>query len=249
MVQAVILAAGRGSRLGNLTSDRPKCLVELWGKPLLNWQMDALRGAGIEDITVIRGYMAEKITVPGVSYLENRRWAETNMVATLMEARSLLESGPTVVSYSDIVYSSDAVRALLDCVGDIRITYDPKWRHLWEMRFEDPLSDAETFKVDADTEKLVEIGSRPQTYEEVQGQYMGLLYFEPEGWRKVMNLIEGLEPSTFAKLDCTSLLKRLLPHEFIRAVPIRDEWCEVDSIDDIAAYGRTGLSQMQRKIF
>lgn len=236
MVKGIILAAGRGSRLGDLTSGRPKCMVELWGKPLLHWQIEALRGAGVEDITIVRGYMAEKIDVPGVAYLENKRWAETNMVATLMEAREILNCGPAVISYSDIVYSSDAVNTLLNGSGDIRIAYDPNWRTLWEMRFEDPLSDAETFKIDVATGKLLEIGNRPKSYEDVQGQYMGLLYFEPAGWEKLIGFVEALEASELAKIDCTSLLRQLVPHNIIKAFPIQDNWCEVDNNDDLNIY-------------
>lgn len=236
MVKAVILAAGRGSRLGGLTDDKPKCMVELWDKPLLYWQIEALRGAGIEDITIVRGYMAEKIDVPGVRYLENKRWADTNMVATLMEADEILKSGPTVVSYSDIVYSSDAVKTLLNGSGDIRITYDPNWRKLWEMRFEDPLSDAETFKIDKDTGRLLEIGNRPKSYEEIQGQYMGLLYFEPTGWNKVTCFTNTLEPALLDKIDCTRMMQQLTSSHEVVAMPINDSWCEVDNNDDILKY-------------
>jgi L-glutamine-phosphate cytidylyltransferase len=238
MVKGIILAAGRGSRLGGRTDDRPKCMVELWGKPLLHWQISALRGAGIDDITIVRGYMADKINVSGVSFLENKRWAETNMVATLMEARQILVNNPTVVSYSDIVYSPDAVRALLGGRGDIRITYDPDWRQLWEMRFDDPLCDAETFKVETTTERLLEIGNRPQSYDEVQGQYMGLLYFEPEGWRVVESAIGTLDQNTLARIDCTAMLKRLIHDHDVHAIPINDKWCEVDSNDDLLAYSK-----------
>ncbi len=236
MTKAVILAAGRGSRLGNLTSDRPKCMVELWGKPLLHWQIGALRGAGIEDITVVRGYMAEKIKVSGVSYLENSRWAETNMVTTLKEAREILEGGPTVVSYSDIVYSSEAVKALLSSSGDIRITYDPNWRKLWEMRFEDPLSDAETFKLDRDTGRLLEIGNRPQSFEEVQGQYMGLLYFKPAGWKAVSDVVQQMLPKQVDSLDMTSLLRVVIERDQVNAIPVTDEWFEFDSESDIRIF-------------
>ena len=236
MVKAVILAAGRGSRLGDLTRDRPKCMVELWGKPLLHWQVEALHGAGIKDLTIVRGYMAEKINMPGVSYLENKRWAGTNMVATLMEASNILENGPTVVSYSDIVYSSNAVTALMNGTGDIRITYDPNWRQLWEMRFDDPLSDAETFKINKETGSVLEIGNRPQSYDEIQGQYVGLLYFETSGWSNVARFLETLEPSALASIDCTGMLKQLLLNYDVKAFAIPGLWLEVDSLDDINAY-------------
>ncbi|MBK1652709.1 sugar phosphate nucleotidyltransferase [Halorhodospira halochloris] len=58
-MRAIILAAGQGTRLRPLTDDRPKCMVELEGKPLLEHQLEVLRGAGIEDIHVVGGYRAE----------------------------------------------------------------------------------------------------------------------------------------------------------------------------------------------
>lgn len=234
MVKAVILAAGRGSRLGNLTDDRPKCMVELWGKPLLHWQLEALRGAGIEDVTIVRGYMAEKINVPGVTYLENKRWAETNMVATLMEAGAILKNGPTVVSYSDIVYSSDAVNRLLAGVGDMRITFDPDWRALWEKRFKNPLSDAETFKLNSDG-TILEIGQKTSKIDDIKGQYMGLLYYTPRAWDVFEKELLKTDSSS---CDMTSMLNRILGEIKIHAVPIYDGWLEVDAVTDLQLFNK-----------
>ena len=58
---AIILAAGRGSRMKELTEEKPKCLVELAGKPLLHWQLSALRAAQHERILVVRGYASSCI--------------------------------------------------------------------------------------------------------------------------------------------------------------------------------------------
>ena len=60
-MRVIIIAAGKGSRLNPLTDDKPKCMLELNGKSLLQYQIDALRGAGIDRIAVIRGYKKEKI--------------------------------------------------------------------------------------------------------------------------------------------------------------------------------------------
>ena len=58
-MKAILLAAGRGSRMGSLTQDMPKCLTPLHGKPLLEWQLKALREAGCNSIGMVRGYRAE----------------------------------------------------------------------------------------------------------------------------------------------------------------------------------------------
>ena len=78
-MRALILAAGRGSRMGSLGDDRPKCLVELDGRPLLDRQLAPLRRGGAEEIGIVSGYRAEMLNASGLSYFENKRWAEVTM--------------------------------------------------------------------------------------------------------------------------------------------------------------------------
>src|ERR1044071_3517735 len=87
----VILAAGEGTRLRPHTLDRPKCLVPLAGRPLLAWQTDALRAAGVDDIVVVTGYRADQIRALGYRTVFNPRYEKTNMVASLMCARDTLD--------------------------------------------------------------------------------------------------------------------------------------------------------------
>ena len=68
-MKAIILAAGRGSRMGGATAERPKCLVELSGRPLLDWQIHALRQGGIEDIAIVRGFQKRLKNVAGFQYV------------------------------------------------------------------------------------------------------------------------------------------------------------------------------------
>src|ERR1700733_420648 len=178
MMRAVILAAGRGSRMGQLADDRPKCMVELEGKPLIARQISALRRGGVDEIGVVRGYRAEMIDFPGLSYFANERWAETNMVMSLAAAAAWLRSGPVIVSYADIFYRSELVRGLASTPGQLVISYDRAWRRLWTRRFADPLADAETFGVDA-AGQLLEIGGKKRGIEDAKGQNRGLLKFPP----------------------------------------------------------------------
>lgn len=236
-MRGIILAAGRGSRLGAITDERPKCLTELLGRPLLAWQLDALRAGGVEGLTVVGGYRKERLEGGSYALLENPRWSETNMVGTLACAAEVLRSGPTVVSYSDIVYHPDHVRALLAAEGDLAISYDQRWAELWQDRFEDALSDAESFMVRAG--RVVEIGNRARSLEEIQGQYMGLLRFTPAGWARAEDFLASLAPAERDRLDMTSLLRRLLQARMrITAVPVEGRWCEVDNETDLRLYER-----------
>ncbi len=246
---AIILAAGRGSRLGTITQDHPKCLTRLGGQSLLDWQLEALQGAGAESIGIVTGYLAEMLERPGLTRFNNPRWSETNMVVSLMTASRWLHQHVCLVSYADIVYSADAVRRLMSAPGDIVLTYDPDWSKLWSLRFEDPLSDAETFKIDNDG-RLLEIGGQADSLDEVQGQFMGLLKFTPEGWRRVERFLDALPQSQQDRLDMTGLLGQLLAQNVhIQTTPINDRWFEVDNPNDLAIYERLigeGSSEMFR---
>ncbi len=234
-MKGIILAAGRGSRMGGLTSDRPKCMTILGGKPLIQWQIDALQDGSVAQIAIVRGYLGETFELP-VHYFDNPRWAQTNMVMSLAEARPWLRQEACLVSYSDIVYGQDTVARLKGAAGDIVISYDPNWRALWELRFADPLADAETFRSDADG-RLLEIGKRTDNIDAIEGQYMGLLRFSPTGWQQVEDSLAQLPDGEADRLDMTSLLQRLLQQGVtIQTVAITEPWYEVDSETDLRLY-------------
>jgi L-glutamine-phosphate cytidylyltransferase len=237
MMRAVILAAGRGSRMAHLGEDRPKCLVMLAGKPLIERQIAALRNGGVDEIAVVRGYRAEMIDYPGLHFFANHRWAETNMVMSLVAAAGWLRSGPVIVSYADIFYRGEIVRGLARTAGELVVAYDRAWRHLWSRRFADPLADAETFRVDSNGQ-LLEIGGKTTHIEEIAGQYMGLLKFTPPAWSTIEALLQELDPATRDRLDMTALLRRLLRDKqfAINIYPTDGQWGEIDNPEDVALY-------------
>ena len=236
-MKAVILAAGRGSRMKDLTEERPKCLVELRGKALLNWQLEALRAAGITDIAIVTGYKRELLANRGLVEFHNARWTETNMVSSLACAQEWLQTEPCIVSYSDIFYSPAAVQSLMACTASLAVTYDPNWLELWTQRFGDPLLDAETFRLTPE-HTLAEIGNKPQSIDQVQGQYMGLLRFTPEGWSEVLRIRSSLSIAECDSMHMTGTLQRVIGAGKLKvaAVPYGGAWGEVDSASDLDAY-------------
>jgi L-glutamine-phosphate cytidylyltransferase len=235
-MRAVILAAGRGSRMGAIGEGRPKCLVELADKPLIRRQIEALRGGGISTIGIVRGYLGNMVNVEDVTYFENPRWAETNMVMSLAAAASWLQSDSVVISYADIFYGRDIVRDLAASSGDLVVAYDRGWRSLWTRRFADPLSDAETFRIDARGD-LIDIGRRTTQIEDIEGQYMGLLKFTPLAWRAVEALLASVDTKTRDRMDMTTLLRTLLESSFaIKTVGLAGQWGEIDSSCDLELY-------------
>ena len=236
-MRAVILAAGRGSRMGNLSDERPKCLVELEGSPLIERQIAALRRGGVNRIGVVRGYRAEMIDFPDLFYFSNERWSETNMVMSLASAAPWLRAGPVIVSYADIFYRHELVRGLIDVPGELVISYDRAWRQLWSRRFAHPLADAETFRMDG-AGQLLEIGGKTTRIGEIEGQYMGLLKFTPTAWTVVEALLGKLDAAARDRLDMTGLLRLLLAEQQIQigTFGTDGQWGEIDNPEDLAIY-------------
>lgn len=236
-MKAIILAAGRGSRMKDLTDTRPKCLVELRGKSLLAWQLDALRAAGITDIAIVTGYQREQLQCFGLTEFNNPRWAETQMVSSLACAERWLNAEPCIVSYSDIFYAADAVRSLMACPASLAVTYDKNWLALWTRRFGDPLLDAETFRLKGDA-TLAEIGHKPTSLDQIEGQYMGLLRFTPEGWAEIKRLRGEMIAEDADRLHMTGTLQKVIEADriAIQAIPYVGDWGEVDSSADLAVF-------------
>lgn len=239
-MKAIILAAGQGTRLRPLTNDRPKCLVELGSKPLLDHQLDVLRGAGINDITVVAGYREDQIKRAGLRKILNPRYAFTNMVYTLFCAHELMDGKEDlIISYGDIVYEPRVLQALLDCNAPVCLTIDREWRRYWELRMDNPLEDAESLKL-ADGDKIVELGRKTDSYDDIQGQYMGLIKVRadhvpllPQVWER-MDKSASYFGKDFDNMFMTSFLQHLIDIGWdVRAAFVDNGWLEIDAPEDL----------------
>lgn len=240
-MKAIILAAGQGTRLRPLTNDKPKCLVELAGKPLLEHQLETLRAAGISDIHVVGGYRADQLKRPGFTLHLNPRYAETNMVTTLFAAEAVMTGeNDLIISYGDIVYEPRVLAALQAVDAPIALAVDREWRRYWAARMEDPLSDAETLKL-ADCDRVVELGKKPKSYDDIQGQYTGLIKIRadhvarlPEVWR-AMDHTATYDGKDYDNMYMTSFIQHLIDSGWeARAAFIDNGWAEVDCREDIS---------------
>lgn len=236
-MKAVLLAAGQGLRLRPWTENLPKCLLEAGGVRLLDAQRGVLRAEGVREHVLVAGHCAGALEGLGLTLLRNERYAETNMVWTLLSAREEMRDG-AVVSYGDIAYPREALRAVLDSPADIAVAVDLEWEPYWRLRFGDPLKDAETLAMRGGD--IVEIGGRPERLDEIEGQYIGLMRFSAEGVRALWRVFEacrargdinGKKPE---KAFMTDLLQELIRAGLpVAACPFRGGWVEIDTPGDI----------------
>ncbi|MEM7406434.1 MAG: NTP transferase domain-containing protein [Pseudomonadota bacterium] len=239
-MKAIVLAAGQGTRLRPLTDDRPKCLVEVAGKTILEHIVRALRSAGVDDITVVTGYRADQIQRYQLATRHNERYATTNMVYSLFCAEDLLVDDDVLVVYGDIVFHPDAVKRLIAEPAGVSIAVNTNWLEVWQVRMEDPLSDAETLRVD-ESNHIVDIGNKAGSLEEIEGQYMGLMLFRAHQLSAIRAMYHELrdagDTTRFDNLMMTDFLQlirdRVAP---LQAVFVPGGWIEVDSVEDREAY-------------
>jgi choline kinase len=244
-MKVIILAAGQGTRLRPYTDNKPKCMVELKGKPLLHHQLEALEKCRVEDkdIALAAGYLQNALVAPGIKQYRNEQFATTNMVSTLFAAQDFMkQSEDLIIGYGDIVYRPEVFQKLLDTAGDLVIAADLDWYDLWKLRMDNPLDDAETFKM-VDGNKVIELGKKPNQREDAQAQYIGLIKISANKVNDFIQHYRGLDKGAFYdgkdynNMYMTSLIQDIINADWdVRAALINRGWLEVDSVEDLEAY-------------
>lgn len=239
-MKAVILSAGRGSRLRPLTDDRPKGMVEVAGKSVIQWQVEMFHSFGFDELAIVTGYRADAVDAFGARLFENPDHDTTNMVHSLFCAREFL-NGDVIVSYGDILYSEDVLRTVLETAEDVSVVVDLEWERYFADRFGDAYEDAESLLVDG-TGAITSIGGPNPRPEEVQAQYIGLTKLTGQGVDLLSRIhadaTRSDRPIGWGRPPRQSYMTDLLQEAVLRghrlaAVPIRRGWVEIDTPRDL----------------
>lgn len=242
-MKAVIIAAGRGSRLEHHTDERPKCMVRVGGRSILDYQLEAYRTHGVEDLHIIRGYLADRLVVDGATYHANPDWPDNNILQSLFCAEEAL-SGPMLVSYSDIVFTPKVVEAALNTEHDIALVVDRQWHTSYEGRTDHPVEQAELTLVEGG--QVRRVGKHVGT-EGALGEFIGLAYFSERGARELREAFAAARQQfalsdifqngrTFQKAYLCDLFEFMIQRGItIGTAPIDGGWREIDTVEDLQA--------------
>ena len=240
-----MIGAGRGSRLGHNTDEVPKTLVEVMGRPMLDWILDALHGAGIarKDVVFVCGYAEEVVRAryPEFTYVRNQDWPNNNILLSLLCARDYLSEG-FISTYADIVYDGEIVRKLVASNADIALGCDTAWRRRYVGRTQHPETDAE--KLRADGTRIIEI-SRTIESEVADGEFIGVMKLSPDGARVFLDAFERAERAygggqfregrSFQKAYLLDLLQEMLESgASMRREDTAGGYMEIDTGQDLA---------------
>lgn len=241
-MKSIILAAGRGTRLDPYTRNRPKCLLRIGGRSLLQWQVDLLREADFEDITIVKGFAQDSILVEGAKYYINDNYESTNMVHSLFCAKPEL-GGEVLISYADIVYDHSILEAALNTSGgDIGVVVDVDWAAYYRERYGDALAEAESLIIDG-AGRIRRIGEPNPSSKDVQGRYVGLIKLTSEGTRHFTSVYDDCNEAeagqdlfrgrSLQQLQMTDFLQLIIDRGIeVHAIPVHNGWIELDTVAD-----------------
>ncbi len=241
-MKAIIIAAGPSTRLRPFTDYKPKCLLEIEGKTILDRILAVLYNCGINDIVMIRGYQKETINLPNIKYYDNDDFYNNNILESLFYAEPEMDD-EFIFTYSDILYSKEVVQKLLDSAHDFSLVVDTAWRERYEGRTKHPTDEAELVLV---KEGKITHLSKFYNPNVAYGEFIGLGKFSKKGaeiFTRNYNRAKNNKTCKFAgrfhdaitieKAYLTDMFEELICRGYsIYSVDIERGWVELDTDQD-----------------
>jgi phosphoenolpyruvate phosphomutase len=244
--KAMVLAASQGSALGSLTEHSPKAMVEIRGRPLLQHIVDAYRGAGVRDISVVRGFGKEQVSIPGLTYVDNDAYRETGELASLSMG---LTADPDdvrdlTVSFGDVIFNRYILQLLELQDEDFVIAVDTNWRASANRdREADYVSCSEAHgRASFYRRVLLEACGEDLHTDKIDGEWMGFLRIRGGAVARLRGHVDRLlgQPAG-RQMKLHHLLDAMVKAgEQIRVVYTTGHWLDVDTVDDVVSAGRFG---------
>ena len=232
-MRAIIIAAGRGSRLGEITENVPKPLVEVNGESILGRQIFLFKQLGIDDIVVITGYKREKIIFKDVNYVVNHLYSSTEQLFSIMRARNFF-SGELIVTFGDIIYDQEILNQMISEKGDLVLAFEKNWKESYANRSDNPAIysdfahiknkkvnkfftnlDDESF----DTDDVVEFIGMMKLSSNITEVFL-TQYLEIEKEAEKLKIISFLEMLRSSGVDMSTYF-------------VKNKWCEIDTPQDL----------------
>jgi len=238
-VKGILLAAGMASRMMELTDEKPKCMLEVNGKTLLQRQVNAFKSYNVNDLVVVRGYKKEAVNYADLKYYYDYNYRRGNILHSLMVAEPELNQ-EFIVSYTDILFKKEIVGKLLESKADIAIIVDADWNKFYEGQLHRPAAELE--KVTLDGNYVIKLGKNLNP-NNTQGEFIGIAKFSKAGAEALKAVYADLKTKlgnspfqaapSLEKAYLTDMLQELVDRGYkVEAVLINGGWLELDDKSD-----------------
>ncbi len=246
-MKGLIIAAGRGSRLENLTKHTPKSLTNIGNSCFLENTIQHFRSLGVTEVGVVVGYKKEQFKkIKNVTFFENNNWENNNILLSLFHARSFMDDD-LIIAYGDIWFEVKSVQSIYESTGNFVIAVDQDWKKYYQGRTDHPISEAENVNYDHNLH-AIEIGkhiSSPEDNSQNMGEFMGLLKISKNVIRDIVNEFEDVEKNIkntdafqnakkFQNAYLTDFIQYLIDKDYdINCCINKQGWYEVDTLQDL----------------
>ncbi|GAB5454719.1 MAG: NTP transferase domain-containing protein [Henriciella sp.] len=233
-MRAIILAAGRGSRLLPLTETLPKCLLAVGDTTVLSLQLDTLEAAGVDEAIVITGFMAgsveaeiaDRVGTMRVQTLFNPFYQVADNLASCWMARAFMDSDFLLINGDTLIEPALAKKVVQSPQNNIQVTIDKK-----------PEYDSDDMKVSLDGSALTAIG-KTLSADVTHGESIGFLRFMGDGPKlfrdklhQMMRTGDGVKAWFLSAIDALAKSETMVATYSIEGMT----WAELDTMEDYAA--------------
>lgn len=240
-MRAIIIAAGEGKRMKDVSSGLPKCMLNINGKTILRQQIDTFKKFGIYDIVVVKGYRKENVNYEDVKYCINNDYLNNNILNSLFFAEDYIE-GEVLITYGDILFRSEVVGDLINYRNNFAIVVDTNWESRYVNRQAHPISEAEKVIMDP-VKRLIEIGKILKDKGKANGEFIGMMKVSTQGAEIFKNVYHSVKKDfqgkpfqkadTFEGAYLTDMLQELVGRKIeINCASIDGDWLEIDTPED-----------------
>tara|TARA_B100001167_G_scaffold184881_1_gene144621 strand:- start:94 stop:843 length:750 start_codon:yes stop_codon:yes gene_type:complete len=240
-MKAIILSAGYGSRLGNLTKELPKSLVDINGKSIIDRQIETFRNNGIKEIIVIIGPNKDKFQLKNIEYVVDKKFHDHEQLGSLMAANKHFQND-VVISFGDVIVDNNIMKQVIESTYDIGVAIDLNWGKKYENRTQHPKSEADLALIKSN--KLIKIKKNLNPTENHQlGEFLGIIKLNNVGSKKFLNIFERLnsshqgefhDASSLQKAYLTDMIDELIQvNEVVNPIFVDGVWFEIDTIEDL----------------
>ena len=242
-MKAIILAAGVGSRLGDLTKELPKPLVDVNGKSIIERQISSFRKAGIDDIILVIGPFAEKYLFKNVKYINEKKSFSHNILHSLIEAKSEM-TDDVIISYGDIIFEDSIIQTLLDSKNGVGLAIDLEWEKMYQNKPKNIVD--KVCNVFIANNQITKIGYKENLGEpgkKTVGEFIGLAKFSKKAITDFLKIYLELEKSHNGKFHespsvkegiITDMLQEFIDRNYVlNPIFISGKRCEIDTVDDL----------------